>query len=451
MKNDFISIYKTIESTEQQGFRQYIQYFYGQQKTVLNIFDQVVQVIETNEEQQFSTSASKNKKIQNDLSDLKKWLLEFLTIQEVKNGSYEAKFLTLKALHKRGLKGSFDQKVKQLNRELTEHPSPDMWMMLWRLRLTHIQYFDTEIDRLQISQSEMEQLLDDLDSFYMSTKLKYCTELQNRTDVLGEKYPNYHLNDILNKAEQGEITHPVIKTLYIPILKLIKDKSEAAFLTLTAFIKKEQGHDRIEKLSVLLYLLNFAINKIRKGDASYCEVYLDLTEMGLKQKLFIAWGDFPTETFTNIVNLGSHLGKINWVKNFIHVWSPYLEPNNRLVTENLALARIYFEERKFDEVVLALQKVPYKSLVINLNARVLLVRAYYELNEPKDLILDFCNALYLYVYRSTSIGAEMKISTQNFIRILRSLVYKKPKDQLIKELESIEGPILCYQWLKSKI
>lgn len=451
MKNDFISIFKAIESTEQESFRQYIQYFYGQQKTVLNIFDQVVQAIAANEEKRFSTSVSKNKKIQNDLSDLKKWLLEFLTVQEVKSNSLNAQFLTLNTLHKRQLKSVFMQKSKQLSKTLTEHPSPDIWIMLRKLRLAHIHYFELEIEPLQDHQTELHQLLDELDSFYISAKLKYSAELQSRADILQENYNPRLLDEILILIENDDSLNLGIKNLYFPLLKLIKNKSEASYTKLKSFLLNEKEHERIEKLSVLLYLLNFAINKIRQGNNTYFDEYFALTQIGINQSLFIASGYFPIDTFMNIVNLGSHLQKYDWVKNFIRDWSEHLEPNNRIISENLALARIYFEEKKFDKVITLLQQVPYKSLSINLNARVLLLRAYYEQKESRSLILDFCNALYLYVYRSNVLGNEMKISTMNFVKILRSLVNGKSKKQLFKELLDKDEPILCYHWLKAKI
>ena len=103
-------------------------------------------------------------------------------------------------------------------------------------------------------------------------------------------------------------------------MKLIRDKSEASYAELKSFIQKEQGHERIEKLSVLLYLLNFAINKIRQGNNAYFDEFFDLTQIGINQTLFTASGYFPTDTFMNIVNLGSHLQKNEWVKKFVNDW-----------------------------------------------------------------------------------------------------------------------------------
>lgn len=452
MKNDFISIFKAIESTEQESFRQYIQYFYGQQKTVLNVFNQVVQAIASNEEKRFSSSVSKNKKIQNDLSDLKKWLLEFLTVQEVKSNSLNAQFLILDTLHKRQLKSVFMQKSKQLSKTLTEHPSPDIWMMLRKLRLAHIHYFELEIDPLQDYQAELHQLLDSLDSFYISAKLKYTAELQSRAYILQENYNPRLLAEILNIVELKNSLDPTIKRFYLPLLNLVKDKSETAYKELKVFLTKNQTHESKEKLSVLLYLLNFAINQIRQGNEIYKNEYFELNEIGITQSLFIAAGYMSTEVFTNAVNLACLFQKYDWAKRFIDDWSKHLEPKTKMVTVNLALARIYFDLKNFNEAnSLLLEITAYKNISINVNVRLLLARTYYELKQPDKLQISYCENLYLYVYRSKIIGLDMKKSILNFIKILRSLIMVKSKKQLVKELESLEHPIICYDWLKAKI
>jgi hypothetical protein len=452
MKNDFTTIFRAIKPIEQEGFSQYVHFFYKPQKAVLKVFSQVVKSTKAHDEELFSLTDPDHKNTLNALSDLKRWLLEFLTIQEIKSNSYESKFLTLEALRKRGLKEVLTKKSTQLNQELMEHKSPDIWLTLLKLRLSHTDYFNTDIDKLKDYQELMHHLLDDLDNFYIGTKLKYSAELQSRADILKENYKPRLLDEILTLVQVDDSINPIVRNLYFPLLELIKDKSEAAYEALKSFLIKDKAHDRSEKLAVLLYLLNFAAHSIRQGDERYHNECLDLAKIGLVQSLFTAAGYFPTGTFNNIVNFGSHLKQYQWTDKFIDDWSIHLKPDDRPFAVNLAKARISFELKNFDKTIELLALiVNHKNIAFSLNVRTLLARAYYEQKATKSLQIHHCEALYQYVYRNKNMGDNLKESSLNFVKILRFLINKKPKKQLDKVLEKTKTAIICYDWLKAKI
>ena len=452
MKNDFTSIFKAIEPTEQESFRQYIRHFYGQQKAVLLVFEQTVVFMAASHENNFIASHRNHKNTLNALSDLKKWLLEFLAVQELKNNNYEAKFLMLEALHKRKLSGAFDDKAHELHREFEKHKSPDMWHLLWQLRLNHIRYFDIENDLLEERQDQMHQLLSSLDYFYIGTKLKYASELASRTYIVRENYETILLNEILLHVDTAPDTHPIITSLYLPLYKLTKEKSESAFELLKHFLENNTHHNRSEKTAILFYLLNFAIYRIRHGDKSYTHAYFEIVEIGLSQKLFTTTGFFPEAAFSNIINVCVPLKKYGWAKKFTADWSDYLEPADKNNTVNFALARICFEEKNFDETHILLQKIgPYKNFLFNIHVRLLLVRTFYEQKQDKAFINSHSNTFYQYIHRHKNIGQDMKTSVINFLKIFNLLANKKSKADIQSVLSSIHTPIICVDWLKEKI
>ena len=449
MKNQFIHIFKAVEPSEQVAFRHYISYFYGQQKVVLNTFEQAVQSIAINDEQGFLATVKNDKKTLNDLSDLKKWLLEFLTIQEVKNNGPDAQFLTLQALQKRGLQGILSDKSKLLTQELAKNESPDIWLNLLKLRLNHADYFNTENEKMDDHQAHLEALLAQLDNFYISTKLRYSAELESRKNILKEVHNPKLLTEILSLIETDNSLNPLIKSLYLPLLNLIKDKSETAYFELKSFISKNPVHDPHEKLAVVLYLLNFTAQRIAKGDSSYNNEYFDIAQMGLNQSVFTARGRFPTTTFNNIVNVAVHLKKCTWAKKFIRDWSIYLTPHDRFIASNLAEARIYFEERNFDASMTLLEQIAkHKNVHYALQIRILMARNYYEQKQTPNLQNSHCDNLELYIRRNVK-NDGLKESTLNFVKILRFLINKKPQKQVLKVLEKQE-PTTLRAWLTEK-
>lgn len=452
MKNDFTNLLTAVEPKEQEAFHHYLQCFYGNQKAVLTIFGAVVQSLGNGKQpDEIQATYSHNKNALNALSDLKKWLLEFLAFQEIRNDSIESKFLIIEALRKRGLFEAFQQKSKHLVQELDKQKSPNMWHLFWKVRLSHVNYFSTPHDKLHDHQPEMAQLLYDLDSYYMAAKLKYSTELYSRSTILQDTYDIRLLNDILLLLESEMPIHPIVKGFYLPMLKLAKEQSDEAYTQLKTFLIKSTEHEPIERQAVLLYLLNFTVNRLRKGESSFIQEYFCLCEIGLDAALFIVSGNFPTETFLNIVNIGCRLEKYDWSKRFVADWSPYLLPTEKEDTKNVSFARIYFEDKQYNEVITLLRDMSFKNIIFNLNARILLLRAYYEQKHPHYFLLDFSNALYLYTYRNKSIGTDLKIGTLNFVKVFRQLINGKSKKQLFKELDNKKEPVICSDWLKMKI
>lgn len=452
MKNDFTSLYKSINKQEQKEFRQYVDVFYGQQKSVVEKFDELIQAPKPRKSATALTEQS-DKNLLNAASDLKKWLLEYLTIQEVKSNSFDAKFLTLEALRKRGLNEALAKKSTQLNQELTEHPSPDIWLTLMKLRLAHTDYFNMDIDKLKDYQAQMHQLLNELDNFYISTKLKYSAELQSREDILQENCTPRLLDEILTLIATDNSINPVIKNLYLPLLELIKEKSETAFQALKSFLANEKSpHDKLEKLSVLIYLMNFTAQRIRQGEIPYYQESYELAKIGIEQKLFTAAGYFPTSTFNNIVNVGCYLEKYEWTIAFIETWHKKLKPEDETIAHNLALARVRFEEKKFNDAIDCLNKIEkYKNVHFALHIRLLTARCYYEEKIAISLQNDYCNALELYIWRDKRINQDLKNSILNFVKILRYLINRKPKASIQKALDSKKNAVAFPEWLQEKI
>ena len=453
MKNQFIHIFKAVEPAEQAAFRHYIGHFYGSQRVVLNTFEQAVKSIAANDEQAFLTNVKNDKKTLNDLSDLKKWLLEFLTIQEVKNNSYDAKFLTLQALKKRGLHGVFSDKSKLLSQELNKHEKPDIWLDLLKLRLNHADYFNTENEKMADHQAHLQALLEQLDNFYISTKLRYSAELESRKNILKEQYNPRFLTEILASINADDALNPIIKDLYLPLLHLIKDKSETAYFELKAFLIKNKPHDTLEKMSILVYLLNYTVYRMSNGDIEmYRNEYFELAQIGLNQSLFTVASYFPTRTFNNIVNVGSMVKGYNWTKKFIEEWSIHLSPHDKLVGHNLALARLNFGEKKFQMTIDYLQKLEnHKNIHFLVDIKSLLARAYYEQKIEPNRQNAHCDAFELQVRRVKRINENLRTSALNFIKILRFLINNKPKNQIISALNKKDEIVMCHEWLKAKI
>jgi hypothetical protein len=458
MQNEFIILYRDhLTSSEKEGFRQYIQHFYAQQKAILEVFEQVVKCID-NKKERFPSTESSHKNILNAFSDLKRWLIEFLTIQQIKskNTSFETKFYTLDVLQKRGLTELSAKKSEQLTQELQKHPSTNsnLGLSLMQLKIAHNNFFTTDIDKQQKEyKAEIQRLIDLLDNCYFGTKLKYSAELATRKYILQEAYNSRLLNELLVLIETDNSLDPIIKNFYLKVFNLTKYKSDATYTELKNILINDQVIDKKEKLAALVYLINYTAHCISQGQESYYTESFELAKLGINQSLFIADGFFPTLTFSNIINIGCHLQEYKWTKDFIKDWSGHLKQEDIDIVSNLALARVSFEEQLFDTAFDFLNKIiHHKNTLYSIQIRILMARTYYELKTDERSQNYHCRNLKTYIERTN--GAKKNIL--NFLNILHFLINYKPEKQTLKKQEILRmlgnklEPIAFREWLQQK-
>ena len=463
MKNDFIRIYAAIDEKEQAAFQHYIQSFYGGQKVALAVFEEVeiagLVSPDTLRESTFNAIRKKSTGDKNRLNafdDLKKWLLEFLALQDLKQNTIEAKFFKLEALRKRNMVEAFQQNSKKLDIELDKQEYPNLWRLFWRVRLYHLNYFSLPVNKLQDYKPELLSLMQSLDDFYIAAKLQYSAEFYNRSKVLQDAYPFTLLKEILNLLENDTTQSPIISTLYKPMLELVRDNSTIAYNQLKEFLINHPKHDPIERQAILQYLINYSQRIMDENPEAMTIEMFELHEIGINQSIFIIAGYFSTNTFLNIVNTACFLKDTEWANNFVTHFSDKLLPIDRDDATSIALARIAFEDKKHKDVKAILRHKASKNINFELNIRLLNLRATYELQDlPPSVMEDMNENFYFCVRRSKKISESIQQKALHFHKMYRSLIAhktgKKTKKQLLKELEKCPKNTFCYDWIKQKI
>ncbi len=462
MKSDFINIYAGISDKSQKEFKQYLYCFYGNQKQILTTFEEVEAVVATQDEKALlafrkmtqvkkDEKEHKNKKAKNDYVDLKKWLFEYLALQEIRSGNIEGKFLSLEALRKHKKFDSIEQISKQLEREIDSSSSQNLWDLLLKMRISYLNYNHIPIDRLQNYQTELLEMMKNLDDFYISAKLQFSAACYNRSSVLQDEYDIILLDRILDLLKVSNHHSSHIDLVSKPILDLVKDHSRLAFDNLKAFLISHPQHYIFERQNILLCLLNYITARFRKNDYSMLNDSFELYQLGINQSLFTATGYFLSNTFINIVNTACHLKEYEWVSNFVDTQSNELDPNEKSDIVALSRARIAFDREEYNLVYELLKNLNPKNFNINLNVRTLLLRAFFEDGFPKTTMEAANNVLYKYVNKNKSINIPLRNNVLLFVKMYRSLLSKKSKNQLLKELSSMPSSMICYDWFKKKI
>ena len=142
-----------------------------------------------------------------------------------------------------------------------------------------------------------------------------------------------------------------------------------------------------------------------------------------------------------MINIGIHLKEFAWVKNSIDNYQQYLDPKHRENFVNFALASLYFEKRDFRKAQQFLLHFEYTDILINLQAKSMLLRMYYEEGEFEALE-SLLESMRNYMHRKKVIGYHKNIYS-NLIRYTRKLVRLNPynksqREKLRTEIEAAE-------------
>ena len=119
-----------------------------------------------------------------------------------------------------------------------------------------------------------------------------------------------------------------------------------------------------------------------------------------------------------------------------------------------SLARLYFNQKKFDQVIEKLRDVEFDELTYNLDSKVLLLATYFEVEEWPALV-SLADSFRTFLNRhEKDITAAKKLRYSNFIKFVKRLSKVKYQDQaaktkVIADIKSTEG-VVNQGWLIEK-
>lgn len=446
MDNRFLQLYNTLGVSEKAEFERYIGAFYAHKKMVLAAFAEVTLANSTACWEGIEAKERHNKF--NMLSELTQWFYDFLVVKEVQQRDNEHNILLLNALERRSIGDLLPKKRAKFIEEAEKSGKLGLSHLLYMFRLRHYDYFNTDTNKLNITSRSLIKASESLDALFCFTKMKYATELISRQHIMGEDWQLRFLNEVTAALETDSRLES-IKQVALLQYRLKKEKSYDAYLALKD-VFYNVALEKADKYEIMQNLMYFSAVKML-ADTSFCDDYMSMTEVGLREGLFTYYGYFPTITFTNIVLLYFREKNLEKATAFVDEWSPYLKPADKPITLAICRARIAFEEERWHDVHLEVAKVRHHDMSSYLTLHVLLARAYYEDGKDADYQISHLSSVYNYI-KSKKLTTAQKARTVNFISIMKLLINKKSKaPTLLSKMHTYQGQIWCSDWLELKI
>lgn len=389
------------------------------------------------------------------VSDLAKLIRKYLIQEEFENREIEQVGLFNLAIKERQL-----EKLKKGNLKLGDKISQklplstDFYLANFFLEnsIYEVEYADSpNRDR----KPNFEQLMDKLDEFYLSEKLKiYCNILSSKT-LSNYEYSVTFVEPVLDYVKKNlESLNIVIQLYYRIYLTYTQHDNIENYIELKKLLNLNVARlDFLEARRLYYYSLNYCLRRVNLGDQNFQkEVFYLYCDM-IKNSIVFLNGELSPSDFKNIVAISTIIKEFEWAKKFIKQYANKLPERNRENDVPYNLARIHFMQKEYDEVISLLSRVEYPDYNYNINSKTMLLMTYYDTDQfdPLDSLLE---SFRVYLNRHKEIPDKRKTYFKNLIKFTKKLTKIIPGDKaavqkLKKEIE--ETPGFRIKWLNEKI
>jgi len=385
---------------------------------------------------------------------LLKAIEEFLIYQEVCTDEVNMKIILARVFRQRKLDKLFQKNIKHSEKLLESIDFENIKYLRHNYLIqSEKSTFLSQINRLD---KNLQNVSNALDISFLSEKLRESCLMLSHQSVY-KKELNYGLLDsLLPNVEQEEyLKHPIIATYFYVYKTIIGDENESYFHLLKEKISQyESQFSFMEFRDILLMTINYCIRKMNSGIQSFIREAFELFKLGFEKKILIENNQVTRVTFHNVVSIGLKLKEYEWVENFINQYQQYLEETHRQGFVFYCLARLHYGKKDYDKAMkLLVQEVDYDDIIINLSAKTLLAKMYYEQDEF-DVLESLLESMRTYLQRKKVMGYH-KNNYKNIVRFTKKLLkatpYSKNKREKLK-LEITEAtPLTEKAWLLTQL
>lgn len=367
-------------------------------------------------------------------SDLKKQLIEFITVQQLKKNDVHRNFLYLEALKERKLDSLFFRKSKRLQKDWDDDTIPG-------IEHFHNQY---KLKKLTISHPNLNNannlttfrdIVDILDQYYYSAKI-YSIIIYV---INNQKIPvyNYYQDEltikIAKKIKEGFETTSFPKKPKTKLLhKLLKaflagkiedfNKIKASFFKLHYLFSQSEKHDILSILVAMYYAKRYETNVSKD--------LFEITKFSLKENLVIEDGIMESQFFINSIFIAKQNKDLAWIESFIKKYKSFLDPKNSKNTVLYAEAILLFEKKKFNEVLINLSQIQLNGSVMKAQIDCMNLQCFYELKQINSFdSLNNSSRRYLR-YHKRDIPYRTFLMFKNFIKDVKVIDNERRKENL---------------------
>lgn len=349
------------------------------------------------------------------MSYLHKLVEQYIAIKEFAADKINVELHLVAGYRRRGLGQAFQRTRRDLENTLEKQPLRDANYHRTRHQLQWEEHRLASTDD-PTTADRLHRLADHLDIEYLSRKLSHACLLLSHSTVYHADYQPDIEETLLALAEKkGWLEVPAV-AVYLHCLRMLRAPDEVAHFQKFKHLLLEHGQrfpaDEIR--NPYLMAVNYCIRRLNAGEKTWFREAFDLYKTGLANGYLLENGELSRFAYHNIVAAALQSEELDWASGFIHEYRTYLSRQYRESSFSFNLARLEYARRNFDAVLTLLQKANYRDPLLNLAAKTLLLKTWYELDE-RDLLQSHLDAMRNYIHRKRVIGYHRT----NYLNIIR--------------------------------
>lgn len=449
---------RTFSRKERRELRKFIATpFFNQRQDVMDLFEVLDEVLEdgtTAPEKQsifqrlYGEEKYDDHKVRMAMSFLLKLAERYLVHRQFFADEVRSK-TTLAAIYReRNLPKHFERAIRETKtaQEKSIFRNADFFMHEHQLRFEEFRFYSS---RSRSSDLDFQPVTEHLDVAYFSEKIRHACVMVTHQAVYRVEYDFGLLEEILRRVkEQGMLEVPAISIYYYCYLALTRPEESAYFHTLkNTLVKEAEKFPLHEVADIYLIAINICIKRYNEGHRDYTDDQFELYKSGLERGIFLNSGYLSRFTYRNVVALGLVLREFEWVEKFIHDFRTLLEPGHRESMFSFNLARLEHHRKNYGAALQLLQQTEYRDLLLNIAAKALVLKIYFE-TEEYNALDSHLDAMSRFIRRKNIISyhREGYLSLIQFTRKLMEIPKKKERLSLRSEIESAKG-LAEQEWL----
>ncbi len=321
----------------------------------------------------------------------------------------------------------------------------------YKLHTENYDYLNSK--KRNIGDSLQEQS-EELDFFYISESLRQACIISAQQTISKQDYNQLFIDVVVERVMQMNNIPISVSAYFYALNTLNKPEKEEYFHQLKEIIVNNSfAFPENELRDLYIVATNYCIRRLNQGEKIFGKEALELYLSRLENNVLLENGVLPIYTYKNILTAALKSEEYEWAERFLYDFKQYLPEKERENIFQYNLALFYFRTGKYSEAMTLLQKVNLNDVLYNLDARRLLARIYYDLDETNAL-QSLIESSKVYLHRQKGIGYHHDMYT-NFFRFLEKMMkmdMKKAEARLILRGE-VEGTQLLAEreWLLQKL
>ncbi|MBK8705451.1 MAG: hypothetical protein IPN33_19075 [Saprospiraceae bacterium] len=462
MENSYlIAVLKSLNKKEQRELRKWLDSpVHNQREDVALLFDYLTTGDHLDNEKYlrkekiyakiFGAEPMDDAKLRQTVHFLTKAVEEYLIVQDLVEDELHSRITLAGVYRKRKLDKPMQRALKNAQEAITAFPYRDD-QYFRNDYLFQLELYTSMEGKQRTTQMNLQEVSDALELTFIIEKLRQTCRMLSHQAVYKAGYDTGLLEAVLDYVEQhNKLAVPAIAIYYYIYRANLQKDNPQHFEQLKQQIQQHgQVFPHSELREIYLMALNYCIGKMNAGETAFVREAFELYRRGFEMGILIENQIVSRWTFLNVILIGLRLKEFAWAGTFIKQYQQFLEPRYRENFVHYCQARLLYEQKKYKEAQRLLVQVEYDDMLINLNAKSMLLKMFYE-EEELDALESLLESMRTYLQRKEVIGYH-KANYQNIIRYTKKLLRvtprnKEQKEKLRQEIQHA-NPLTEKEWL----